>query len=298
MISFLIFIVNFAYADLCKEWDSSQNFGNVPEIADEASGIIYSRQFRDRLYHVNDGKKPLLIVSNIEGTKAKEISIEGVNLQDIEDLAYGRCPDQKDHCIYVGDIGDNDRDRPFIQVIVVREEKEFADSVKPLAVYRMQYPDHPHNAEALAIHPDGALYIATKEKSKGEAHPTEIFKNSISKPEKKLSFVGEIDVPYLSHNRNADDQVVTGMTISDNGKKFILMSYKRAWEFNLDLSQPITATKKMRQGVDYQPIQVKQLTQQEAITYLPDQRSFIYSTESGKNHLVSGQSINIVRCSE
>ncbi len=298
MISFLILLASFAHADLCKQWGPSEYFGSVPKIAEEASGLIYSRQYSDRVYHINDGRDSSLIVSNFTGSNTQEILLEDVKLRDTEELAYSRCPDDNGYCIYIADIGDNKRERPFLQIVVVREEENFADSVKPLAVYRMHYPDNPHNAEAIAIHPDGSLYIVTKEKNKGEAHPAKIFKNSILKPQRELSFVGEIDLPYLSQSSNAEDQVVTGMTMSDDGKKFILMTYMHSWEFNFDLSEPIVATKKLRLGVDYQPIQVKPLTQQEAITYLPDQKSFIYSTESGKNKFLGGQPVNIVKCLE
>ncbi|OQW48935.1 MAG: hypothetical protein A4S09_13290 [Proteobacteria bacterium SG_bin7] len=297
MILLLSLLIGIARADLCNQWGPSEYFGNVPQIADEASGLIYSRQFSNRLYHVNDGKSTSLIVSNAEGTVTKEISIDEVKLHDVEELAYGSCPDDnKKYCIYIGDIGDNGRQRSFIQVVVVREEEKFSDSIKPLAVYRMHYSDGPHNSEAMAIHRDGSLYIVTKEKKNGVAHSAKIFRNSIFKPQGELTLIGELDLPYLSKNQDVDDQVVTGLTISDDSRRFILMSYRRAWEFNLDLSESIISTKKLRLGVDYQPIVVGQLPQQEAITYLPDQKSFIYSTEAGE--ATQGQSVNIVRCLE
>lgn len=63
--------------------------------------------------------------------------------------------------IWVGDIGDNNADRPHIQVAEVpagRGER----TVHP-TVYTLVYPDGPHNAETLLCDPaTGRLYVATK----------------------------------------------------------------------------------------------------------------------------------------
>jgi hypothetical protein len=294
MLSLFFFVLNIATADLCKNWGSAEHFGNVPQTADEASGIIVSRLYSDRIYHINDGQDGRLIISNSSGNKVKTAKIEGVNFLDVEELAYGRCPDNQGACIYVGDIGDNGRARASIKVIIIREI-DFEKSITPFAVWELKYPDHPHNAEAMALHPGGSLIVITKEKAKGKAGSAKIFKASLRQRQNTFTRVGEIDLPALSKKNDTDDHVVTGMTISDDGKKFILMTYRRAWEFNLDLSGSIAASKDLRLGVDYQPIAIGQLQQQEAITFLPDQKSFIYSTESGNNYF-DNSSVKAVRC--
>lgn len=284
---------NFAEASLCKNWSKSEFWGVVPAEATEASGIIVSKNFPDRIYHINDGKKVPLIVSDKAGKKSRSVKIEDIKMKDIEDLAYGQCPDKKGECIYVADIGDNEKVREKVNIIVIREA-DFSESVKPLDVWPLSYPDHPHNAEALALHPNGDLYIVTKEKRKGEASPAQVFKASIFNPGKKFTHVGEINLPKLSKNQNVEDHVVTGMTISEDGKKFILLNYLRAWEFNIDLSQPLMATENMKLGVDFQSIDIEQLRQQEAITFL-DAKSFIYSSENGQNNFAD-VAVKVVRC--
>ncbi len=296
-LTLLILFSQSAQADLCKKWAPSERWGDVPKVAAEASGIIVSKNFPDRIYHINDGKISALIISDFKGKKVKEVSLEEIKAKDAEDLAYGQCPDKKGDCIYIADIGDNERSRAEIKIIILRET-DFGDSAKVLDTWRLKYPEGPHNAEAMALHPNGDLVIVTKEKKKKEGRPAQIFKTSIFNPGEKLVHLGEVDLPKLSKNSNIEDLVVTGMTISSDGKRFILLTYLRAWEFNIDLSQPIMTTEKMKLGVDYQPVAIEQLRQQEAITFLPNQNAFIYSSENGQNgyFLYNEIAVNVVRC--
>jgi hypothetical protein len=68
--------------------------------------------------------------------------------------------------LFLGDIGDNREDRPDISVFRFREPSDLRDQTVPAEWYRFTYPDGPHDAEALLVHPrTGRLVVVTKDLS-------------------------------------------------------------------------------------------------------------------------------------
>ena len=61
-----------------------------------------------------------------------------------------------DGTVWLADTGDNDADRPTVALIALRPDGS-------TSVYRLTYPDGPHDAEALLLAPDGTPYVVTKE---------------------------------------------------------------------------------------------------------------------------------------
>lgn len=78
--------------------------------------------------------------------------------RDIEDLAF------QDNTIWFADIGDNGENRPNVALVSVSYDPADpqAEVVAP-QVFRLGYPDGPHDAEALLLAPDGMPYIVTKD---------------------------------------------------------------------------------------------------------------------------------------
>ena len=75
---------------------------------------------------------------------------------DVEGLA----PAGGNH-VWVGDIGDNNSVWDSIRIAKVRVGRG-ERTVSP-TVYELVYPDGPHNAESLLAHPDGQVFVATKD---------------------------------------------------------------------------------------------------------------------------------------
>ncbi|MEU6135549.1 hypothetical protein [Nocardioides sp. NPDC047086] len=75
---------------------------------------------------------------------------------DVEGLA----PAGRNH-VWVGDIGDNNGVWDSIKIAKVRVGRG-ERTVSP-TVYELVYPDGPHNAESLLAHPDGRIFVATKD---------------------------------------------------------------------------------------------------------------------------------------
>ena len=74
-----------------------------------------------------------------------------VDPYDPEDLAVGA-----DGTVWLADTGDNNANRPTVALLALRPDGT-------TSVYRLTYPDGPHDAEALLLAPDGTPYIVTKE---------------------------------------------------------------------------------------------------------------------------------------
>ena len=130
------------------------------------------------------------------------------------------------------------------------------------------------------MHPDGNVYITTKDTAKSQIFrlKREQWRNS-KNSEETLELVVTLDWSALRPNTLAFTRMVTSMDIAPNGKSFVLLNYGDAMEFFADLSAAAVDPSKWKEGVDYRTITLTTLEQEEAIAYLPDGQSLIYDTE-------------------
>ncbi len=277
---------------ICKGWTEPYAVGALDHaVVNEASGMAVSRQYTDRMYFHNDsGDGPFLYVTDGRGKLQRRVEIEGGSAIDNEDLGLGPCGDRT--CLFIGDIGDNFEMRSTIEVVVVEELREFPARVAPLAKLQLRYPDGPHNAEGLAVHPNGDLYVLTKEMSTitRVARAAKLYRLPRSEwggpgagNAHLLQAAGEIDLPFLADGASKWGKIVTAFDIAPDGSKFIALTYERAYEFGFDLAvDALIPAREMAPGQDYFPVKVLALDQQEALSYLPDGRGLVYTTEVEK----------------
>lgn len=140
--------------------------GTAPTGLVEASGLVASRQFPGVLYAHNDsGDGARVFAFDDTGTAIATLTIAGATNLDWEDLAIGPCPSGS--CIYVGDIGDNNLNRPIKTIYRFGEPDLIggpADvTIADVEAFPFSYPAELHNAETLLVHPDGDVYVVTKE---------------------------------------------------------------------------------------------------------------------------------------
>ncbi len=295
-----------ASAQVCKTWAPSKVVGTLDHnIIDEASGIALSHGVANRLYHINDsGSKGSVFVTDASGANTKEIKLSWFAM-DTEDLAYGKCGQA--YCLYVGDIGDNYKIRPFVQIAIVQESKNISSSsVRPLVV-KARYPDGAHNAEGMALHPNGDMYIITKEKNNDDvATPAKVYKIPASKlyngfTESVMDYVGEINLPKLLggiKNITEKGKIVTSFDISPDGKRFVLLTYQLAVEVNIDLSKnSLKSVNSWKYGVDYSIAITTKLPQQEAISYFRLGRALLYNSEMGSKGDIDRVNLFATSCS-
>jgi hypothetical protein len=203
----------------------------------ESSGIAASRRSRDLFWTHNDsGDGPFIYAFDRKGRQRGTWRVAFASARDWEDIAVGPGPDPKRSYIYVGDIGDNGRQRNEIIVYRVVEPQTSAGDISsskknPLATeqarpIRLAYPDGKHNAEALLVHPKtGALYIVTK--NFGSSCGVYKAPAKLSATINTLVRVGEVSIPTILGG------AITGGDISPDGLKVILCDYLAGYEIAL-----------------------------------------------------------------
>lgn len=133
----------------------------------EASGIAVAQRTRDVVFVQNDSgdSARFFAVDERSGATLATIRVRGARNRDWEDLATE--PDAAGTpSVWLADIGDNDAQRSDVQVYRVAEPRLTGRrgriAVGPAQVWRLRYPDGPHDAESLAVTPHGTGYVVTK----------------------------------------------------------------------------------------------------------------------------------------
>ena len=239
-------------APLCEQWAPAVAVGQLPVQLRESSGIAASRDYPGRLYHINDsGDAGRFYISNADGGGLQIVSIAGFRPRDTEALSLAPCAGASaGSCLYIGDIGDNQQRRATIEVVAVKEAAHFDTAVNALARLTLRYPDGPHNAESMAVHPDGTLYILTKER------PARLFRARVDRPAQTLEAVMTVNTGTPP----------TDMAIADDGTRVVVLTYQSAVEWRMDFKEQ-------------RAIPLLSLPQQESATYLPGSRSIAFTTE-------------------
>jgi hypothetical protein len=257
---------------------------------DEASGMATSAIAEKRLYHTNDtwNPSPVFFMTDEMGQTLQTVGLEGLSsngrLDDIEGMDVGACGDQS--CLFIGDIGDNSSKRPELRIFVIEEFTAVPASVLPKQLLRVQYPDGSHDAESLAVHPNGDIYILTKEgisllgtpPAKLYKLPRDLWENAGDEL-LTLEPVGSIDLRTLSGTTvNIFSHIATGMDISSDGQRLLILTYGEVFEIAVDVSQ-LTGEMISTETL-YKQIEVTTLLQQESISYASEGYSFFYSAEA------------------
>lgn len=277
----------------CTEWKEAEEVLALdPQILPEASGLAPSHKAPNVFFHINDsGDGPHLYATDVKAKTVARLTIADFSPFDMEDITDAPCG--SGHCLVLADIGDNKLVRPAIALVVLDEPEMPSPKAKnvtltPKRVIKAVYPDGPHNAEALAAHPNGDLFLVTKEKGKkDDPLKARIYRlpaaawqasGATGKPE-KLVFVADLEIkaPYVGEK--ARSKRITGMDIHPAGDRFILLTYEAALEFKVDLAK--VSDGKIPSG-SHRALAIPEQPKQEAIAYATDGKGFYYSSESPK----------------
>ena len=87
----------------------------------------------------HDSGKPELIAVDTKGRTAGRVSLTAAAVEDWEAMSSGSC--DGGHCLYVGDIGDNDAARSHVTIYRLREPSRVSGTAKIDGVFRASYPD-------------------------------------------------------------------------------------------------------------------------------------------------------------
>jgi hypothetical protein len=215
----------------------------------EASGLAASRQVPDVYWTLNDhSNSAMLVALDAQGRSRGVVSVTNADNTDWEALQPGPGRDGSP-ALYIGDIGDNDEGRRDVTIYRVPEPllppapasgEPPVLSTPPPEVFKLVYPDGPHNAEAMLVHPTtGELVVITKEKS-GQSSvfraPNPLDASQVGTFER----VGGLDVSALggpgagaSGKSAASGKLVTDAAISPDGQRVAVRTYTAALEYDL-----------------------------------------------------------------
>jgi hypothetical protein len=195
----------------------------------ECSGLVVSRKNPGVLWVHNDsGDSARLFAVKEDGTLRGVFRLSHAESRDWEDLAIGPCRKWNRQCLYVGDIGDNMRQRRKIQIYRVEEPDVSLDGppvsekLKGTERFDCVYPDGPHDAEALFVDPiSGIPYLVTKEPGHSAASVYRI--PDTRNAGKTVTLEKVATVPSRSS--------VTGGDISRDGTVIVLRDYFFAYGY-------------------------------------------------------------------
>ena len=204
----------------------------------ESSGLVASRTSPGAYWTHNDsGDGPFIYAFDTSGQTLGIFRVTGATNRDWEDIAAGPGPQSRRSYLYLGDTGDNDRKRKDVVVYRVPEPqltpadknstKARPRTTDPAEAIRLAYPDGPHDAEALLVHPStGNLYIVTKVPFGNPA----IYEATAPLTSGKLitlKHLGELQTSTLLGG------AITGGSISPDGRHVALCDYFGGYEIAL-----------------------------------------------------------------
>ena len=170
---------------------------------DEISGVVASGRSPVLWVHEDSGNPAEIHAIEPDGTLRGSIEVRGAVNHDWEDIALA------DGTIWLGDIGDNERQRKGVQVYRFPEPAPTARSVTAEALH-LRYEDGPHDAEAIVVDArEGALYVVTKELLLASAG---VYRAEIGEARdgerRLLRHVGELDIGIVTAADLGPDGIV------------------------------------------------------------------------------------------
>jgi hypothetical protein len=245
----------------------------------ETSGMGASGINNELFYVHNDsGDSSRFFVINAEGKLFNTISYKSAHssptgVYDCEDIAVGPGPKAGKSYIYIGDIGDNNFDRPAIVIFRIEEKESLLNGTSSTAkanpIY-LRYPDEPKDAETLMIDPlEKLLYIVTK---RGDA--VGVYTAPLnSKPGDTVTLSKRTT---LSFSGIKPLKWITAGDISKDGRHILLKSYQEIYYWERKDNESIW------QAMQRKPVtpRYKEEKLGEAIAFSADGRGF-YTTSEG-----------------
>jgi hypothetical protein len=181
---------------------------------------------------------------------------------DTEDIAVDAAG-----AFWIADIGGNTTYRTAISLF------RWLPGTAATAVtrYDLDYPDGPHDAEALLLARDGRIVIVTKSRRIAGVYLVDAPLRAVG----RLRLAGGFDVHRVCPSCRGGSLLVTGGAVSHDGTRVALRTYDRAFEWFAPTGDVVGA---ILHGVPRQ-IALPPSRQGEAIAYTPDAKTLLTATE-------------------
>ena len=222
----------------------------------EISGIATSTQHPHTIWLHNDSSGGPFIYAVDSQTCATRatIKITGAKARDFESIEVGS--DKRGRpVIWLGDIGDNRDNWPYVEVLRIREPASLNSQSVSAKTFRFTYRDRPHNAETLLADPlKPRLWIVTKQLAHGSLY-------ALPDPLRP-------HVVNIASKLRAEGGLITDGAISPDGTKYVLRDYVNAVVYS-----------GLPPGREIARITLPYQFQGEAITWSADSRSLLIASE-------------------
>ena len=245
----------------------------------EASGIVYSINNPNTLWTHNDsGNSPYLyLISKENGSIIHEVELLGFNNNDWEDISIGPCiSNYNGNCIYLGDIGDNDKERNIKQIYVFEEptfnsKSQYNSTIEDHSLISFYMEDGIFDSEALMFSPQSNdIYVISKKSNK----------QSIYKLPNILNYNGNVIKAKKIATLDFIDNLITASDISSDGNYCLIKSYSKIyyWIKNSNESWDEIFIKKSPKILNYKPEE-----QGESICWGNDEKNYYTLSELRNN---------------
>jgi len=250
----------------------------TPGIIDEASGIADSKINPGYLWVQQDSGNPneIALLSH-DGSFLKSIAISTAINRDWEDMALANGPVNGTGYIYLGDIGDNSLASSSYFIYRFAEPTASATTVSIVDKITFQYPDGPHDAEALVVdNSTKDIYIISK-----QDNPSRIYK--LAYPQSTSA----VNTATLSGSLPFTG--VTSAAVSPNGDEILVKTYTAIWQYKKSAGQTL------EQSLTGTPVSVSYQfePQGEAISFKNDNTGFF--TLSEKPAVIAAVNLNFYK---
>ena len=229
----------------------------------ELSGLVVGPD--GTMVAINDGGDQLTVYVLDTSCAVVDVRTAGVDPYDPEDLAVG-----PDGTVWLADIGDNRTDRPTVALLALHPDGS-------TAVYRMSYPDGPHDAESVLLAPDGTVYFVTKEilGASGVYRPSAPLTEDVVTPLERAATVNfTLTGTEGGPVGRAGQLMATGGAVSRDGTMIALRTYTDADGWPLANSDVPTALAGTPVRIALPPA-----PQGEAISFSADDRQLVVAGE-------------------
>ena len=144
------------HAATCIEFHSAERTGEFSSDAiSESSGLAISAEHSDTLWTHNDsGDSARFYTFSSSGTSRGIINLSGASAYDWEAMAIGPC--ERETCLVIGDVGDNNTERDDISLWRLTEPTPTGEGTEQIISaneIRLVYPGGAQDCEGIAIDP-------------------------------------------------------------------------------------------------------------------------------------------------
>ena len=246
-----------------------------PGFIDEASGMADSKANPGFLWIEQDSGNPNdIVLLSYTAQVFKKINIRSAVNRDWEDMAVSNGPVAGINYVYLADIGDNNKIYSEYTIYRFPEPLASTDTISVYDKIRFQYPDGPHDAEAMLVDQSSKdIYIITK-------------KDAVSRVYKLTYPQNTVAINMAVYSGSLSFNGVVGATCSIAGDELLLKTYPSLYYWKKAGSESI------EQALHKDPVILpyQQEPQGEAICFTNDNTGFY--TLSERPSVVSSVNLN------